>query len=84
MLTSRIAIERADDAKDDATSRLLKVGLIGTALTAVCCFTPVLVVLLGALGLGAAVAWLDFVLLPTLAAFLILTAYALYRRRGAR
>jgi mercuric ion transport protein len=63
--------------------RLLGVGLGGSALAAVCCFTPALVLLLGALGLSAWLAWLDFVLLPALVLFLGLTAYALLRRRRA-
>lgn len=60
---------------------LLRTGLVGTAVTALCCFTPVLVILLAAVGLSAILGWLDYVLLPALAAFLALTAYALLRRR---
>ena len=71
-------------AKGDAPRGMLQAGLIGSTLTAVCWFTPVLVILLGTLGLGAPAAWLDFVLLPTLATFLMLAAYALYRRRPAQ
>ena len=63
--------------------RLLKVGIAGTVLTAVCCFTPLLVWLLAALGLSAALAWLDYLLLPLLAFFLGLTATAWLRGRGA-
>ena len=63
--------------------KLLGVGLGGSALAAVCCFTPALVLLLGALGLSAWLAWLDYVLLPALVLFLGLTAYALLRRRRA-
>jgi mercuric ion transport protein len=62
---------------------LLRVGIIGAAVTALCCFTPVLVALLGALGLSAAIAWLDYVLWPALILFLGLTALALWRRRSA-
>lgn len=62
---------------------LLKTGLIGTALTAVCCFTPLLVVAFGAVGLAAVVGWLDYVLLPLLALFIGVTLYALLTRRGA-
>ena len=60
--------------------RLLVVGIVGTALAALCCFTPVLAALLGAVGLSAALGWLDYVLLPALAFFAGLTAYALWRR----
>ena len=53
--------------------KLLGVGITGTLLTAICCFTPALVLLLGALGLAAALAWLDYVLLPLLVLFVGLT-----------
>lgn len=56
---------------------LLKTGIIGTAITALCCFTPVLVILLGAVGLSAIVPALDFVLLPALALFTAITVWAL-------
>ncbi|SDG39120.1 mercuric ion transport protein [Limimonas halophila] len=61
--------------------KLLCTGLAGTAITALCCFTPLLVVLLGSLGLSAAVGYLDFVLLPALAFFLGVTVYAAWRMR---
>ncbi|HSF94483.1 MAG TPA: mercury resistance system transport protein MerF [Thermohalobaculum sp.] len=62
------------------SQRLLKTGIIGTAVAAVCCFTPLLVLVLGALGLSAAIVWLDLVLLPVMAVFLSITGYALWRR----
>lgn len=62
--------------------KLLRFGIVGAAVAALCCFTPVLVVLLGAVGLSAAVGWLDYVLLPAMAGFAALTAYALWRRQG--
>ncbi len=62
---------------------LLRVGVVGALIAAVCCFTPVLIVLLGAVGLSAAVGWLDYVLLPALAVFVGVMAYAMHRRRKA-
>lgn len=62
---------------------LLRTGLIGTTVAAVCCFTPVLVILLGAVGLSAWLGWLDYVLIPALLMFAALTLYALLRRRRA-
>jgi len=62
---------------------LLRVGIIGAVVAAVCCFTPVLVLLLGAVGLSAAIGWLDYVLWPALVLFLGLTAFALWKRRSA-
>jgi mercuric ion transport protein len=45
---------------------LLKVGVIGTIIAALCCFTPVLVVLFGVVGLSAV--------------FVLITIYAVIRR----
>ena len=60
----------------------LKIGVAGTVIAAICCFTPVLVVLLGAVGLSAWVGGLDVVLLPALAIFLAITAYGLVKRKN--
>jgi len=61
-------------------SKLLKIGISGSIIAAICCFTPFLVVLLGALGLSAWLGWLDIVLLPALVIFLAITGYALWKR----
>jgi len=61
--------------------KLLGIGISGTVVAALCCFTPILVVLLGAVGLSAALGWLDYVLFPALAFFIGLTIYAVHRRR---
>ena len=61
--------------------RLLQIGIIGTIVAALCCFTPLLVVLLGAVGLSGLVGLLDYVLLPALVIFLAITGYALWKRR---
>ena len=60
---------------------LFRIGAIGAVIAALCCFTPLLVVLLAAVGLSAVVAYLDYVLLPALAVFVGITIYALVRRR---
>ncbi len=57
--------------------KLFRAGVIGSVVMALGCFTPLLVVLLGAVGLSAWLGWLDFVLLPALVLFLCITAYAL-------
>ena len=59
----------------------MKVGVIGTITAALCCFTPILVVLFGAVGLSALVGYLDYVLFPALGIFVLLTLYALWRKR---
>lgn len=66
------------------TKKLLGIGLAGTGIAAVCCFTPALVVLFGAVGLSAALAWADCVLLPALVLFAGLTLFAAMRLRAAR
>ena len=63
--------------------KLLLTGIIGTVVLAICCFTPVLVVLLGAVGLSALVGALDYILLPALAIFITITVYALWKRKAA-
>ena len=61
---------------------LLGIGIIGTLITALCCFTPVLLMILGIVGLSALTGYLDYVLLPALGAFILLTLYALWRRKS--
>jgi mercuric ion transport protein len=62
--------------------KLLRIGIAGSVIAAICCATPVLVIAFGAVGLSAWVGGLDFVLLPTLAIFLALTGYALWKRKS--
>ena len=61
--------------------KLLKTGIIGTVVTALCCFTPLLVWGLTAIGLAAVVGYLDIVLLPALGIFIIITGYAFWRHQ---
>jgi len=63
---------------------MLRTGIVGSTVAAICCFTPALVVVLGALGLTAWLGWLDYVLLPALALFVALTVVALLRLRRRR
>jgi mercuric ion transport protein len=57
------------------------VGVIGAALACLACLTPLALVALGAIGLGAWAGHLDIVLVPVLAAFVVL---AVYRYRAMR
>lgn len=61
---------------------LLVAGLIGKVVAALCCFTPILIVMASLIGLAALVGYLDFVLLPVLALFVALTVYAMWRRQA--
>lgn len=54
-------------------------SVAGTVAIALCCFTPVLVIALAAVGLGALTGYLDFVLLPALAILIVVT-WVSYRR----
>lgn len=67
-----------------SADRLLTIGIIGSVIAAICCFTPVLVVLLGALGLSAWGTGLDMILLPTLALFIAITVFALWKRQKSQ
>lgn len=58
---------------------LLKVGVVGSIITALCCFTPVLVVLLGVIGLAWVVGYLDYILIPLLLICVGITLYAIWR-----
>lgn len=54
-------------------------------IAAICCFTPVLVILFSGLGLSWMAAYLDYVLLPALALFLVngLRGWRISRARAA-
>lgn len=57
-------------------------AVTGTVAVAICCFTPVLLIVLTAVGLGALTRYLDYVLLPALVVLLFVTwrAYREYAR----
>ncbi|WP_448524979.1 mercury resistance system transport protein MerF [Parathermosynechococcus lividus] len=57
------------------------VSLTGAIVVALCCFTPLLVLMLGAIGLGAWMGYLDYVLLPALGALVGLTLWSYWRYR---
>ncbi len=64
--------------------RLLKTGITCTCVSALCCATPALVILLGAVGLSAWVGYLDYVLVPAFVISVALTGYALVMRLRRR
>jgi mercuric ion transport protein len=65
----------------NGASKCLKVGTLGAVVTAVYCFTPVLVVGLGIIGLGMLIPYLDYLLLPALGLFLVLTVFGLVAKK---
>ena len=66
----------ATPGHDMRRKTLLKIGIAATVVTAICCFTPALVTVLGALGLSAWMGWLDGVLIPLLVVFVAITIFA--------
>ena len=64
-----------------SADRLLSIGITGTVIAALCCFTPILVVIFGALGLSSWLGGLDNVFLPALLIFILITVYALWKRQ---
>ena len=63
--------------------KLMRLGVFGTVVAALCCFTPILVVGVTIVGLSAIVGWLDYVLYPALFFFVGLTVYAVRRRQAS-
>lgn len=64
--------------------KFLGVGIAGSAVAVLCCFTPVLVWFLAAFGHSAYAGYLDPVLLPALLVILAIAGYATWRRSGHR
>ncbi len=62
---------------------LITTGAIGAALAAICCATPILVVVLGGIGLSAWLAKADYVVIPVLLLGIALLGLGLYRRHVA-
>ncbi len=61
---------------------MLKWGLGGALFAALCCFTPLLVVVVAGVGLSAFTGWLDYALFPLLFFSLAVVAQALWLRAG--
>ncbi len=60
-------------------NKLVKFGLGGSILAAVCCFTPALVIVLGLLGFSAFVGLLDYVLFPAMGVSLLILGIGLWK-----
>lgn len=72
----------AEQSDQDRAGRLLKGGLGGAVFAALCCFTPLLVVVLAGAGLSVITGWLDYALFPMLFVSLAVVAQALWLRAG--
>jgi len=56
-------------------------SLTGTVIIALCCFTSILVIGLGVIGLSTWIGYLDYVLLPALGAMIGLSILSYWRYR---
>ncbi len=65
--------------RTESPKRSFYAALAGTVAVALCCFTPLLVVVLGAVGLSAFTPYLDYVLFPAMGALMII-AFLAYRK----
>lgn len=59
-------------------------AIMGTVLVALCCFTPLLVVTLGLVGLSVLTPYLDYILLPALGVMIIVTIISYRKWRPSR
>ena len=71
-----------NNSTPDKNGKLLKTGIAGSLIAALCCFTPVLVILFTGAGLAGLIGGIDYVVFPVMFASLGLVAYALYLRGG--
>lgn len=80
LATGGLAFDRQELIMQNSKT-LMRVGVVGALLVVLCCVTPILVILLGVIGLSALTGHLDYVLLPALAMFIGLTIYAVRRKQ---
>ena len=71
-----------NDRDHAKSSKMLKTGIAGSLIAALCCFTPILVIGLGAIGLSGLAGGIDYVIFPVLFVCLGIVAQALYIRAG--
>jgi len=76
-----MTIKEANRAASTSGDRIVTTaGAFGALLAAICCATPLLAVLLGAVGLTAWLAKADYVLIPALVLCLGMVGFGLYRK----
>jgi mercuric ion transport protein len=86
VLSEIFPVPRYNGTKNPAVNKsmnrkLLKTGILGTVIAALCCFTPALVILLGALGVSAWVGYLDIILFPILGLCLVIIVAAFFSNK---
>nr|WP_015061092.1 mercury resistance system transport protein MerF [Pseudomonas sp. K-62]BAM13928.1 mercuric transport protein [Pseudomonas sp. K-62] len=63
---------------------LVRTGVAGAVVAALCCATPILATVLGAIGLAAWASKADYVLMPVLLVSVILAGIGLYQRSKSK
>lgn len=73
-------------ASRERSRKSFMAAAIGTAVVALCCFTPLLVLVFGIVGLSFLTPYLDYVLLPALVVLLVVTvvSYRQWRKAPGR
>ena len=68
--------------KTKPSNKGLYASIVGTGVVALCCFTPILVITVGVVGLGALTPYLDYILFPALALMILVTimSYLKYKK----
>lgn len=61
--------------RSNSGNRLITTGITGTIIALICCFTPILVILVSAIGLAVVITYLDYILFPAIGIFLGLIVY---------
>jgi mercuric ion transport protein len=56
-------------------------GIVGALVSSLCCLTPLAVILLGVAGFGAWIGYIDYVVLPSLAASIGVLGYGFYSKK---
>jgi mercuric ion transport protein len=62
---------------------LILTGGVAAVLAAICCATPILAIVLGAIGLTAWIAKVDYIVMPVLLLGVALVGLGLYRRHAS-
>ncbi|MEH6403219.1 MAG: mercury resistance system transport protein MerF [Sneathiella sp.] len=60
----------------------LRAGIVGTLVGVICCFSPLLVVVFGVVGLSSWLGWIDYALFPLMYVSMGIAAYGLYGHFG--
>jgi len=69
------------ESEEPGAKGMVYIGIGGSILAALCCFTPVLIPILGAVGLSAWLGWLDYALPPVIVLLVGLAAWGVWRWR---